>query len=145
MKNLVKNRKAYFDFAIEQEIFAGLVLSGSEVKSLKNGQGSLNGAYVTIRNEEPFLVHAHISPYKYDGANKGYNPERERKLLMNKSEIRSLVGKEKGTIIVALEIVEAGHGRVKLKIGVGHGKKKYDKRESIKKREVDRRIRRGED
>ena len=99
----------------------------------------MNGAYVKAFAKEPFLVHAHISPYKCDGANKGYNPERERKLLMNKSEIRSLIGKEKGTVIIPLEIVEAGHSLVKLKIGVGHGKKKYDKRKKYKKREVERR------
>lgn len=145
MKSLINNKRAYFDFAITDQIFAGIVLSGPEVKSLKSGQGSLNGAYVSIRNEQPFLVHSHISPYKYDGQNKNYNPDRERKLLLNKREIASLTGKEKGTIIVPLEIVEAARGLIKLKIGIGKGKKQYDKRESIKKRDVERRIRRGED
>lgn len=145
MKSLVKNRKAHFDFAINEEIFAGIVLSGNEVKSLKAGQASLNGAYVSIRHEQAYLVHAHITHYKYAGEAKGYDPERERKLLLNKKEIRSLAGGENGAIIVPLEIVQTDRGLIKVKIGVGRGKKKYDKRESIKKREAQRRIRRVED
>jgi SsrA-binding protein len=145
MKVLVNNKQAYYDFAIADEMTAGMVLSGAEVKSLKNGQASLNGAYVSVRGGEAFLVHAHISSYKYAGDNKGYNPEKDRKLLLNKKEIDSLIGKEKGLIIAPLQIFEGRKGLIKLKIGIGRGKKKYDKRESIKKRETDRRIRRGED
>jgi len=144
MKILVNNKKAYYDYAIGDSLVAGLMLSGSEVKSLKNGQGSLAGSYVSVRDETPYLVHAHISPYKYSGA-KGFEPERERRLLLNKSEIKALVGKEKGLVIIPMEIFEDGRGLVKLKIGLGKAKKKYDKRETIKKREVERRIRRGED
>lgn len=142
MKVLVNNKRAYFDYNITSQLTAGMLLSGAEVKSLKNGQGSLNGAYVSVKNEEVFLMHAHISPYKYAGDIKGFDPEKPRKLLLNKKEIRSLIGKEKGLIIVPLEIIETNKGLVKIKIGMGFGKKKYDKRESIKKREIERDIRR---
>ncbi len=145
MKVLVDNRKAYFNYSISDELTAGLVLSGAEVKSLKNGQASLKGAYVSMRGEEAFLTHAHISPYAKAGDSKGFNPERDRKLLLNKREIQSMIGKEKGVVIMPLQILEGGRGLIKLKIGIGRGKKKYDKRETIKKREAERRIRRAED
>lgn len=148
MKILVNNRKASFDYAISDEMVAGLVLSGSEVKSLKAGQASLKGAYISIRTNpkpEAFLVKAHITPYKYAGNAKNADPEKDRKLLLNKSEINSLIGKEKGTTIIPLEIFVGRKGLVKIKIGIGKGKKKYDKRSSIKKREVERRIKRQED
>jgi SsrA-binding protein len=144
MKTLVNNRKAYFDFTINQELIAGLVLSGPEVKSLKAGQASLKGAYVTVRGEEAYLTKAHITPYKY-AADKNPDPDRDRKLLLKKTEITSLIGKEKGTIMMPLEILQGHRGLIKLKIGIGKGKKKYDKRESIKKRETMRRIARQED
>lgn len=151
MKNLVSNRKALFDFSILEEMVAGLVLTGAEVKSLKSGQGSLKGAYISVRSTsgkksggEAFLVKAHITPYKYAGENaKGKaEPERERKLLLNKNELNSLIGKEKGGIVVPLEIFEGKRGLIKIRIGIGRSKKKFDKRESIKKREVERNIRR---
>jgi len=144
MKILVNNKRAYFDYKIDDSLTAGLVLSGAEVKSLKNGQGSLSGAYVSMRGENPVLVHAHISPYKYAGDTGKLDPERDRKLLLNKSEIHRLLGKEKGLILIPMEIFEGHRGLLKLKIGLGRSKKKFDKRETIKKREVERRIRRGE-
>jgi SsrA-binding protein len=144
MKVLVNNRKAFFDYSIESELMAGISLSGAEVKSVKNSAVSLKGAYISIQDEEAFLVHAHITPYAYAGK-ADLNPERRRKLLLTKSEIKSLIGKEKGTVIVPLEIVENNRGLLKLRVGIGRGKKKYDKRETIKKRDVERRIRRGED
>ena len=145
MKALVNNKRAYFDYKLDDTLIAGLVLSGAEVKSLKNGAGSLAGAYVSLRGEIPFLVHAHISPYKYAGDKKQGDPERDRRLLLNKAEIKTLIGKEKGLVIIPMEIFEAKRGLVKLKIGIGKPKKKYDKRETIKKREITRRIQRGED
>ena len=130
---------------------AGLVLSGPEVKSLKSGQASLAASYVSLRNEQAYLVHCHISPYKYAGGDKKgtgnptTNPERERKLLLNRREINQLIGKAKGLVIIPLDIFEA-RGLVILRIGIGHPKKKYDKRASIKEREVKKRIRgKGED
>ena len=148
MKILVNNRKAAFDYTISDEMVAGLVLSGAEVKSLKASQASLKGAYVSIRHSpkaEAYLVKAHITPYKYSGGAKNTDPEKDRKLLLNKKEISSLIGKEKGTTIIPLEIFVGKKGLIKLKIGIGKGKKKYDKRNSIKKREVLRRIKRQED
>lgn len=144
MKVLVNNRKAYFDYLISDEIITGVSLSGPEVKSVKSGAVSLKGAYISIHNEEAFLVHAHITPYKY-AKNTDYDPERRRRLLLKKKEIQSLIGKEKGVSIVPLELLLTPRGLIKLKIGIGRGKKKYDKRETIKKRDVERRIRRGED
>ncbi len=140
MKILVKNKKAFFDYAIRENLNAGMVLSGSEVKSLRAGQGSLVGAYVTLRDMEAWLTHAHITPYKY-AAGKEINPDRDRKLLLNKKELSSLVGKEKGSVIIPLEIIESDRGLIKLRIGLGFGKNKYDKREAIKKRETSRKIR----
>jgi len=142
MKTLVENRKAHYEYAIDDRLTAGIVLSGPEVKSLKSGQGSLSGAYIIIRGSEAFLTNTHISPYKFAGGMSNYNPERERKLLLNKRELDTLIGKEKGTVIIPLAITETDNGLVKVVVGIGHGKKKYDKRESIKKRETDRKIRR---
>lgn len=140
-KILVSNKRARFDYSFGDELTAGLVLSGAEAKSLKKGQASLAGAYISIRAQEPFLVHAHISAYKYAGERKSYNPERDRKLLLNKSEINSLIGKEKGLVIIPIEIFEDSRGLVKIKIGIGRAKKKYDKREAIKSRDIKKRIR----
>lgn len=143
MTILAKNKQAYFDYAIEHELEAGIVLTGQEVKSVKKGDVSLKGAHVTIHDSEAFLINAHISPYKYAGNLQGYEPTRSRKLLLKKDEISSLIGKykEQGMAVFPLEF-KAAHGLVKVKIGIGRGKKKYDKRESIKKKEDDRKIQR---
>jgi SsrA-binding protein len=112
MKILVQNKRAGFDYKFDDSLIAGLVLSGPEVKSLKNGQGSLAGAYVSMRGETPLLVHAHISPYKYAGEAGKADPERDRRLLLNKSEIQRLLGKEKGLILIPLEIFEGRRRRL---------------------------------
>lgn len=144
MKVLAKNKEAFFNYAIEQELEAGVVLLGHEVKSVKNGTLSLKGAHVTIRGHEAWLVNAHISPYKYAGELPGYDPTRSRKLLLNRKEISGLIGKAKvqGMAVVPLEVY-AKRGLVKIRLGIGRGKKKYDKRESIKRREADRKISRA--
>ena len=141
MTVLAKNKEAYFNYSIEKELEAGIVLAGHEVKSAKAGDVSLKGAHVIIRGNEAYLVNAHISPYKFAGEVKGYDPTHERKLLFRRKEISGLIGKskEQGMAVVPLEFVSA-HGLVKVKIGIGRGKKKYDKRESIKKREEQRKI-----
>lgn len=142
MKTLVQNRRARFDYRIDDELVAGIELTGSETKSLKNSQGSLNGAHVAIRNGEAFLVHLHISPYAKGGpAAKSADPERIRKLLLNRNEIEAMNGKQKGSIIVPLEIVQTPRGFVKVRIGIGFGKKQYDKRETLKRRDVEKQIR----
>lgn len=141
---LAKNKEAFFNYTIEQTLEAGIVLAGHEVKSVKRGDVSLKGAHVVIHGNEAMLVNAHISAYKYAGELKGYEPTRSRKLLLNKKEISGLIGKakEQGMAVVPLEFY-AKRGLVKVKLGIGRGKKKYDKRESIKRREDERKIMRA--
>ena len=143
MKTLVQNRKAFFDYNLKEEMFAGIQLDGAEVKSIKSSQASLNGAYVSIRGGEAFLAHMHVSPYAKSGkSDDEASAERERKLLLNRKEINALIGKEKGSVIIPVAILETPRGLIKVKIGLGYGKKKYDKRETIKKRDIDKQIRR---
>ncbi len=132
------NRKARHDYEILETFEAGMGLTGSEVKSLRAGRVNLKDSFARIDNGEVFLVNAHISPYA--AANRfGHEPERSRKLLLHRSEIDKLVGKvqERGLTIVPLRIYFK-HGRAKVALGVGRGKKAYDKRESIKRREMQR-------
>ncbi len=145
MKLIQKNKFAYFDYKILEEFEAGIVLTGAEVKSVKKGQIDLKGSYMTIRNYEPWLINAHISPYRMAaGSQKDYDPTHPRKLLLKKKELSSLIGKEKsqGLTIVPLSVYIIRR-LVKIKLGLARGKKKIDKRETIKKREVERRIRRA--
>ena len=139
MKTLAKNNRATFDYDIQETLTAGMVLTGAEVKSVKNGNISLTGSYVTVSAGAVNLINAHIGPYKF-APNEGYNPTQTRKLLLNKREINQLIGKEKGLVVIPLEILQTGRGLVKIKIGVGRARKKTDKREYIKKREAAREI-----
>lgn len=143
-KVLARNKQAGYNYKIEHKLEAGIVLTGQEVKSAKMGNVSLKGSYVTVRNEEVFLINAHISPYAMAHDLKGYEPTQERKLLLKKQEITSLIGKykEQGMALFPLDM-HTRRGLVKLTIGIGRGKKKYDKRDSIKKRETDRKIKRA--
>ena len=140
-KVLARNKEAFFNYAIEHELEAGISLFGHEVKSAKHGDASLRGAHVTIRGNDAVLVNAHISPYKYAGEIAGYDPTRSRKLLLNRKEISHLIGKykEQGMAVVPLEMYEK-RGLVKVKLGIGRGKKKYDKRAAIRKKEDERKI-----
>ncbi len=140
MRILAENRRARFDYDIKDTLVAGLALSGAETKSVKNGNISLTGSYVSVSPAGASLINCHIGPYKY-ALNEKYNPTQSRTLLLNKKEINRLIGKEKGLIIVPLEIFVAQRGWIKLKIGIGKARKKRDKREVIKKREVDRELR----
>ncbi|MEK9174358.1 MAG: SsrA-binding protein SmpB [Patescibacteria group bacterium] len=137
------NKKAFFNYEILERFEAGLKLLGSEVKSIRNNHYSLQGAYVTIQNEEAWLVHATVAPYQPKNMSAAYNPVRARKLLLNKKELRYLQGKshEKGLTIVPLKIYNK-HGQIKLEIGLARGKSKSDKREVLKKRIADRDIQR---
>ena len=144
MPVLAYNKRANFDYEIAGKIEAGLVLLGHEVKSIKTRHISLRGAYVTIKKgkkalPELFLINAHIPLYKKAGTIKDYNPTRPRKLLIHKSQIKHLIGKKKeaGLTLVPIKIYTK-HSLIKLEFGIGRGKKKYDKREAIKKRETDR-------
>lgn len=141
MTVLVRNKEAGFNYQIEHELEAGIQLTGQEVKSVKGGNASLKGSYVSMQGEEVFLTGAHIAPYKHAGMLKGYEPTRQRKLLLKKEEINSIIGKykEQGMALFPLDM-HTKRGLVKVKIGIGRGKKKHDKRETIKKREIDRKI-----
>jgi SsrA-binding protein len=119
---------------------AGLVLSGAEVKSVKAGNTSLTGSYVTVTMRGASLINCHIGPYKY-APSEGYNPTQGRQLLLKKHEISQLLGKEKGLVLVPLEILSTPKGWIKIRIGVGKARKKTDKREYIKKRDTNREIR----
>lgn len=139
MKVLADNRRANFDYDIKQTLTAGLVLSGAEVKSVKSGNVSLTGSYVSVGAKGASLINCHIGPYKY-AANEKYDPTHSRSLLLNKQEINQLLGKEKGLTIIPLEIFLGNRGLLKIKIGLGKARKKTDKREYIKKREAQREI-----
>lgn len=142
-KFLAENRRAKFDYEILETLEAGIILSGQEVKSAKEGHMSLKGAYVTVNRGEAFLINAQISPYKKAGRLEGFDPRRSRKLLLTKKEIKRLSGKlkEKGLTLVPLSAYNK-HGFIKIEIALGKGKAKIDKREKIRKREADRKIRR---
>lgn len=142
MPTLANNQRAYFDYEIKDTFVAGLVLTGAEVKSVKNGNVSLLGAYVTTANNSVNLINAHIGAYKY-AHQTGYNPTQTRQLLLQQKEINELLGKEKGLVIVPLEIFTTPKGWLKIKLGIGKAKKQTDKRETIKKRDMDRDIRRS--
>src|SRR5665213_369430 len=131
MKVLANNKKAFFDYDIKDNFNAGMVLSGAEVKSVKAGNASLTGSYVTVSANGASLVNCHIGPYKY-APNEKYNPTQSRQLLLNKKEIHQLLGKEKGLTIIPLEIYLGNRGLVKIRIGLGKSRKKTDKREYIK-------------
>ena len=142
-KVLIQNKKAGFNYEILEKLEAGVQLFGFEVKSLKGAHGSLDGAYVTIRDNEIFLVNANIPPYQALNTPESYAPRRDRKLLLNKKEIGRLVGfvAQKGLTMVPLSVYNNGR-KLKVEIAVARGKKKYDKRESIKARDDKRKIER---
>ena len=144
MKVFAENKKAYFNYQILEKFEAGIVLIGHEVKSIKLGRMNLAGSYVVIREKEVFLIGCYIPPYQPRNTPLGYNPERSRKLLLKKSEIKYLIGKskQKSLTLVPLKVYTKNRN-IKLEFGVGKGKRKADKRESIKKRETDRKIKKA--
>jgi len=144
MTTYADNRKAGFDYEILEKFQAGLVLNGQEVKSIKSGRIQLAGSYVVTRGDELFLLGATIPPYQPNNAPRDYNPERSRKLLLNKKEIKYLLGKvnERGLTLVPLRVYTMG-AKIKLEFGLGKGKREFDKREKIKKRDTDREIERA--
>ena len=143
MPTLAFNKRANFDYEIGDKYEAGLVLTGQEVKSVKMGHISLKESFVTVKGTELYLTNAHITPYKHAGELKNYEPTRPRKLLLKKSEIKHLTGKVRvqGLTLVPISVYTKKR-LIKLEFGVGKGKKKHDKRETISKREVERNIRR---
>lgn len=142
-KELVSNRRAFHDFEIIEKYEAGISLLGTEVKSLRNHGGSLKEAYITIKEGQLYLVNSSIAPYSF-GSVYNHPEKRDRKLLMHKKEIAKLkkAQQEKGMAIVPLSLY-IKESKVKVQIAVGRGKKSYDKREAIKKREQEKMIRRS--
>ena len=141
--SLVNNRKVHFNYEITETIPAGIELFGFEVKSLRKGQGSLDGSYVTIRGGEAFVIGMQIPAYQEGNTPKEYDPLRNRRLLLNKKEITRLgeIESQKGLTIVPISVYNKST-MLKIDLGIATGKKKFDKRETTKKREVDRNIRR---
>ena len=141
--SLIQNKKANFDYEIIRRIEAGIELLGFEVKSLKLGQGSLVGSHVVVRAGEAFVINMNIPPYQIGNTPKEYDPLRSRRLLLTKKEIKTLTEVENqiGLTIVPTSVYNKGK-KLKLEIAIVRGKKKFDKRETIKKRDTDREIRR---
>ena len=139
-----QNKKAYHDYEILEEYEAGVALRGFEVKSIKAGMANLKGARVVVRGGEAFLIGAHIPPYQAANTPKDYDSERSRKLLLNKKEILKIAMKEqeKGLTLPAISWYNKGR-LIKLKFAVARGKKKRDKREDIKKKDLQRELKRS--
>ena len=138
-----ENRKAYFNYEVLEKITAGIELLGLEVKAIKSVRMSLDGSYVIVRGNEAFLIGSSVTPLQPKNTPKDYDERRNRKLLLTKKEIKHLAENEKknGLTIIALSVYNIGR-KIKIELGLAKGKKKSDKRESIKKRESDRDIRR---
>ena len=136
----IVNRRAYYDYAITDRLEAGLVLSGMEVKSVKAGRIKLEEAYVKNINGELWLINAHIPAYQFADA-RNYQPDRSRKLLLHRKEILSLEKKIEGRNLTLAPLSCYNKGpRIKLEIGIGRGKKQWEKREQIKRRDIDREV-----
>lgn len=142
MTTYVDNKKVGFNYEIIEKIEAGIELFGFEVKSIKKNQGSLEGAYIIVRGGEAYIMNMTIPPYQEKNTPKGYEPRRNRRILLTKKEIAKLSDIETdGLTIVPISLYNKGN-LIKVSIAVVRGKKKYDKRETIKQRETDRSVRR---
>lgn len=137
-KVVCRNKKAFHDYYIEETIEAGMVLQGTEVKSLRMGRANLKDSYATIKSGDVFLINAHISPYP-QGNRFNLEPTRTRKLLLHKAEIRKLIGKtkERGYSLIPLSIYFKNE-KAKVELALAKGKKLYDKREVLKRKTIDR-------
>lgn len=143
MEAYIDNRKAHFDYEVLERYEAGIELFGFEVKSVRAGRGSLAGSHVIVRGGECFIVGLRIDPYQVGNTEPGYDPMRTRRLLLTKKEIRELdeTEQKKGLTLIPLSLYSK-NGKVKVGFAVARGKKQFDKRETIKKRDTDREIRR---
>jgi SsrA-binding protein len=139
-KLIVKNNSAHFEYFIIEEFTAGLKLKGSEVKSIRKGNVNISEAYCYISNEEVFIKNMHVSEHAQGGKFNNHEPLRERKLLLKKKEILKLIEKTKqvGFTIIPISIILSNIGFIKLEIGLAKGKKLYDKRQSIKVKDLNR-------
>ncbi len=137
MKIVATNKRARFDYDISEKMTAGIVLAGHEVKSVKSGAVSLKGSFVSFTRDEAYLTNAHITLYKQAANIKSYDPTTPRKLLLHRKELDRLLGalKSEGKTAVPTAI-GIDRGLIKVEIGIGRGKKRHDKRESIKKRDM---------
>ncbi len=143
-KAVVTNRKAYHDYFIEEKFEAGIMLQGTEVKSLRDGRVNLQDSYASVKEGQIFLHHCHISPYSH-GNLSNHEPLRTRKLLLHRKEINKLLVKtqQQGLTIIPLRIYFSKRGLAKVEIGLAKGKKQHDRRESIKTREASREVERA--
>lgn len=143
-KVVATNRKAYHDYFIEEKFEAGIMLTGTEVKSLREGRANLQDSYASVKDGEAFLHHCHISPYSH-GNLMNHDPIRVRKLLLHKKEIHKLLGKtqQKGLTLVPLRIYFSERGKAKVELGLAKGKKLHDRRDTIKAREACREVERA--
>ncbi len=144
MKTVAQNRRARFEYAISETLLAGMLLSGPEVKSCRAGHVDLSGAYVSFLGSAPVLKHLTIAPYRF-ALPDAFDPKRDRTLLLSKREIERLqsASGEKGVSIIPLEVQAGRH--IKVLLGIGRGRKTIDKRQRIKEKDVEKRLRRGED
>jgi SsrA-binding protein len=143
-KVVATNRKAFHDYSIEEKLEAGIVLKGTEVKSLREGKVNLRDSYASVEHGEAILHNCHISPYSH-GNIMNHDPLRPRKLLLHRKEINKLLGKtqQKGLTLVPLRIYFSKRGQAKVEIALAKGKKQYDRREAIKSREAGREVERA--
>ena len=140
-QNITENRKAFHDYHILETFEAGLVLLGTEVKSIREGNANLRDSFARVEGAEVWIYNIHISPYSHRGSS-DHEPTRRRKLLLHRREIRKLIGRtvERGLTLVPTRMYFK-NGRIKVEIGLARGKKAHDKRETIKRREADRETR----
>ncbi len=141
MQELAENKRAFFEYEILEKFEAGLVLDGNEVKSIRAKHIALKEAFITFQKSCAYLTNAHIPPYPYMGSTETYNPTRPRALLLHRKEQRYLQAKffEKGLTIVPLKVYTNGHW-IKVQIALVRGKHQYDKRDALKKRDLDREV-----
>jgi SsrA-binding protein len=145
MKIIAKNRRAHYDYDIVDTIEAGIMLTGQEVKSCRAGNINLSGAYVSLLGGRPTLKNATIAPYKFASGLENYQPGRDRELLMRKREAQKLESElaEKGVSLVPLEVKAGKH--IKVLLGLGRGRKRIDKRQRIKEKDMQRKMKKGEE
>jgi SsrA-binding protein len=143
LKIICRNRKAFFEYTVDALYEAGLVLKGTEVKSLRQGRANINDAFARFKGGEVYLYNAHISPYSH-AANDSHNPERPRKLLLHRWELRRLLGKtqERGYTLIPVRMYFKNE-HAKVEIALARGKRKVDKRETIRRREEQREMERA--
>jgi SsrA-binding protein len=145
MKLITKNKKAYFEYTILEKLIAGIQLQGSEVKSIKASKVSIAEAYCYIKDGEMFIKGMHVTEHKEGGIHNNHIPVRDRKLLLKKKEILGLAEKmsQKGLTIIPLEIIVTNTGFIKLEVGLAKGKNLYDKKQSIKEKDLKRELERN--